>query len=139
MSSRRQFDDCYTNHYVSDVTADSSASGTASSATFDTSDCYSPSVNVRIASIANNKNLKLKLQHSNTNTSADFVDVPAGVQTNLDNTKQHGAVGNVKAYYAGEMKYIRVVVTSVEASPAATVRVLFQRHNLVSKPNNTPI
>ena len=141
MSARRQYNDCYTNHYVADVVAAAGQGAVANSAVFDTKDCFSPSINLNVVALAQNKSLTVKLQDSNEE-AANFVDV-ANTANYAKKTDMEGADATIEAnggynfFYAGQKRYIRVVVTSVEAAPGATVRIQFQKHNLASKPRNT--
>ena len=133
---RQQWNDRYTNGWTPEVTASASAGGTVNSAVFDTSLCDSPVVNIRVRDLASNKKLTLKLQDSDSNTTG-FVDVAKGVTSDLDPANEVTANGNASYYYAGEKRYVRLVVTSVDASPGAKLDVLFQRHQLHFTPRNT--
>lgn len=130
--SRRQFADCFTATKVADVAASATNNGTANSAAMDTEGCSSPTVVCDVVSLASSKTISLVIQDSDSNSSG-WAD--AG-------TLEHGgavavsANGPQKLWYAGDKRYIRVKVTSTSASPGATVRMMFQKHNLYEKPEN---
>ena len=144
MSARRQYTDCYVNKFTAEVSADAADGGTVDSAVFDTEGqkCFSPSINVRVKDLGNNKKIALKLQHSDQ-AAAGFVDVTNDAdrakQTDMveaneisENTGDEG----LKFYYVGEKRYIKVVVVSKDAAPDAKVDIWFQQHKLANKPGN---
>ena len=140
MSARRQFNDCYVNAWVAEVDASAAQNGTVNSATFDTNQCYAPTINVRVRALAQNKKIKLKLQDSDENNAgwADVVNTTGyGLKTDMNPDTEISANGGLNYFYAGQKRYIRVVVTSVDAAPAAKLDILFQKHMLASKPRNT--
>ena len=137
MGSRRQFTDCYLDVWTAEVDANAVKDGTANAASCDTVDCNSVGVSVRVRALANNKKLTFKLQESSDN--AAWVDVPKGAKSDLDPAAEVDANGNHKYFYAGQSRYVRLVVTSVEAAPEAKLDVIYRKDNLFYKPENEGI
>ena len=139
MSYRRQFNDCYVNQWVDSVAAAAGKDASVNSAAFDTQRCFAPSINIRVRALAANKKLSFKLQDSNE-SNANFVDVvnTAGraPKTDMLSTTEITANGGSNYFYTGQKRYVRVVVTSLDAAPEANVDILFQKHMLESKPRN---
>lgn len=132
---RKQFNDKFVTVKAADVTASSTNNGTANAAEFPINECYSPTVVVDVASLGNNKDIAFKLQHRDSD-SASWADVPVGVQTDADENVNVSATGVQTYFYAGQLARIRLVVVSKSVSPASTVRVYYQRHNLWEVPRN---
>ena len=131
---RQQWNDRYRNAWGTEITPSNTANAVVNSVSFDTADCDSPTINLNVRSLASNKKIRFKLQHSDNNTT--WTDVPTGVSTDAVATRNITANGEVNYYYAGESRYVRVAVTTVDASPGAKIDVLFQRHQLHSTPRN---
>ena len=90
-----------------------------------------------VRALAQNKKLTFKLQESSDN--AAWEDVPNGAKTDLDSTAEVSANGNHKFFYAGQSRYVRLVVTSVDAAPEAKLDVIYRKDRLFFKPDNTGI
>ena len=138
MGTRRQWTGRFTFTKVGDAAANAADAGTTNSAAFDTNLSESPSLHVDIVNLAQNKKLKFKLQES-SESNANFTDVPLGLKTNVNPATEINANGVQKYWYAGEKRYVRLVVTSVGAAPAATCRVYGILNNLAHVPENTGI
>ena len=133
MGSRFQFSDCVQPSSLESVTPSNTANGTQSSAiNNDTRDCEAPFFFVNVSTLANNKNLTLAVEDSDTTTSGDYEEAtyPASQEVSVS------ANGVYKLYYAGKKRYCRVKVTSVEANPAATISIQFVKASLHEKPDN---
>ena len=140
MSARRQFNDCYQNSWVANLAAHANKDGVANSASFDTANCFAPCINIRVADLAANKKISFKLQESDQ-SNAGFADVASvsgrAPKTDMLATTEITENGGYNYYYSGLKRYIRVVMTSLDAAPAANLTILFQKHMLASKPRNT--
>ena len=134
--SRKQYTDCY-DFDVRTMNANAADDGVTNGASFDTQLCNAPSFAVKVASLAQNKKIAFKIQHSSDN--AAWVDVPAGLQTDAKEADEIEANGNHKYYYAGEKRYIRLVVISKSAAPDAVITYVPMQNLLLSKPNNAAV
>ena len=132
--ARFQQNDRYQNVWVAEVTANTSNNGVTNVTSFDTANCNAPTINVNVTSLGVGKKIKFKLQDSDDNTT--FADVPDGVATDVVQATEITANGGYSYYYAGDKRYVRLVVVSASASPAAKVLCLYQRHRLHNLPNN---
>ena len=139
MSQSRQFNDCYLNTWVAEVDANANDNGETNAASFDRRDCYGPTINVRVRNLAQNKNIAFKLQDSADNAVwADVTNETGHAQrTDMLAANNISANGGYNYFYAGEKRYIRLVVISKSAAPAAKLDVLYQKHILANKPRNT--
>ena len=136
--ARIQFNDQYDNaSWPAEVTANNTLNGVTNAATFDTIDCDAPTINLKITELGNNKTIKFKLQESSDGTT--WADVADGLKTDLKVATLYNENGVHSFFYAGELRYVRLVVISSTASPAAKVSVLYQKHRLFYNPNNKGI
>ena len=137
-NARRQWTGRFTDTKVGDVTAGAGAGDEVNSASFDTRLGGSPSFKADIVDLAQNKKLKMKMQESN-DSAANFVDVPVGQKTNLNPDTEISANGLQRPFYAGNKRYVRLVITSVDAAPGATIRVYGRLDNIDHVPGNVGI
>ncbi len=133
--SRKQYTDCYTRTKLADVAASASNNGTVNTASFDTINCISPAFEVDVVSLAASKSISLKMQESDSSSSG-FTDVESPA-TDLDSSAEIDSNGARQYYYAGDKRYIRLVVTSNDATVGATVRIFGKKDNLLEKPSLT--
>lgn len=135
--AKTNFIDRYVNAPVDAVTADAADEGVVYAGAFDTKNCDSPSINIRVRSLAANKKVKFKLQSRNATTDSwEDVTNPRATSLQAGTNDEVEADGNTKYAYTGEHRYIRVGVISVGAAPEAVVDVWYQKHKLYSNPDN---
>lgn len=132
---REFYDDKFVSVAAADVSADNTNGNEVSAAEFEVGSCNAPVVIANVSALGNDKTIALKLQHRDSAT-ASWVDVPAGRQTNANPDDDIDSTGIYQRSYAGQLSRFRLVVVSTSANPAATVKVVYQRHRLWEKPNN---
>lgn len=130
---RRQYTDCFTVAKTAQVSASATNNADVNSAHYDTEASLSPVVVIDVTSLAAQKTLVLRLQHSDNTTSSNFEDVDDDFSDKSVNVSANGVY---VLGYTGEKRYIRLVVKSTTASPAAKVDCFWQSHRLLDKPNN---
>lgn len=135
MSVRKQYSDCYTNHYVGDLAAGASVGDEDASESFDVSLCTSPSINVQVLNLAAGKSIAFKLEDSDDENA--WTEVTDSIASDLKKEDSIEDNGGYKYFYAGIKKFVRVVLISSSAASGADVRVQFQRHRIWEKPNLT--
>lgn len=95
--------------------------------TIDTNGFNSVAVVVNTGAIVSDGNFTAKMQHSDTTTDGDFVDV-----TDVDQTGSFGATlaadATVKAGYIGDRRYVRVVLTKNSGTSIAAGAVAVLGH-----------
>lgn len=132
----KQFTDCYVRVKAGDMTAGNAVSAEVNNTIdFDTTGCISPSIDVDVVTLGASKTIAFKLQHRDL-TTGTYVDVPAGLATDCDPADTISSTGLQQYFYAGELRYVRLVLISRAANPASTVRATYVRHNLLEKPNS---
>ena len=137
--SRKQFTGQYRwGQVAGDVVAGAGDNDEVNSVVFDTNLCQSPSFDIDIVNLGNNKKISIKMQHSDE-SNANFVDVPTGRQTDANSATEIEDNGRRSIYYGGIKRYIRLVVISKSAAPGATVRVYSNENNLAHIPDNVGI
>ena len=132
--ARLQFNK-FVDDWSPDVSANATNNGVANAKSLDTSNADSVTASVNIKTLGSNKKIAFKWQESVDNST--WVDVADGVQSNLKKTDEYDATGAHKFYYIGSPRYVRLVVVSKTASPAATVAVVYRKDNLSYNPDNT--
>ena len=131
MGYKYQRTDCIQLKDQESITPSTSANGTSDGTSQDVVNCAAPYFIVNITTLANNKTLTLKVQHSDSSSSGfEDVDEPGSQEV------QVSANGPYKVYYAGNKRYARLRVVSNEASPAATISSQCVLDTIDEKPDN---
>ena len=144
MGARRQYTDCRVVTKLNDVNAAAANNGTANSQAFDTAQGSGPSFIVDVVGLNQNKKLTMKMQHSDA-SAPRWTDVTMGkATTNVDPAQEITTNGLVKynnadPCYTDIKRYIRMVVTSVGATPGASIRILTVLDGIETKPSLTGI
>ena len=134
---RKQYTDCF-DFDILTMNANTANNGVTNGASFDTQLCNAPSFAVKVSALASNKKIAFKIQESSDNAAWKDVSAANKIKTDADQSDIE-ANGKQKFFYAGEERYIRLVVISKSSTPAARVDYVPMQNLLLSKPSNQAV